>query len=351
MAAEDLEELARRRLNPTLFDFVAGGAGDELTMAANIAAFQAWRLRPRVLSTMTSVSLSAELFGSALRMPVFVAPMGRQWAIHPDGEAGMAAGAAATGAGFVLSSDSPQTLASVAVAGGPALWYQLYFRSDRATTAQLIVAAEAAGYRALCCTVDTPVLGLRRRDVRHSFASGRGAPLGDEPKPKAAPAREFYSGIGAFAPTTWDDIDWLRGQTRLPILIKGILDPADAVIAIEHGVDGVIVSNHGGRQLDHAVASIDALPGVVDAVAGRVPVLFDSGIRRGTDIAIALCLGARAVGIGRPAMWALAVDGRRGVERLLRSLEADLARTLVLLGAGSVAQLGPQFLQRDMARR
>jgi 4-hydroxymandelate oxidase len=347
MAAEDLEELARRRLNPAVFDFVAGGAGDELTMAANLAAFRAWRMRPRVLSRLTTVSLTTELFGSALEMPVFVAPMGRQWALHPEGEAGTAAGAAAAGAGFVLSSDSPRTLASVAVAGGPALWYQVYFRSDRPTTADLIAAAEAAGYRAICVTVDTPVLGLRRRDVRNSFSSGRTTPLGDEPSPKAAPPHQFYPGVGAFAPTTWDDIDWLRAQTRLPILMKGILDPADAVTAIEHGIDGLIVSNPGGRQLDHAVASIDALPGVVDAVAGRVPVLLDSGIRRGTDIAIALCLGARAVGVGRPALWALAIDGRRGVERLLRSLAADLARTLVLLGAGSVAQLGPHFLQRN----
>jgi 4-hydroxymandelate oxidase len=349
MAAADLEKLARRHLNPALFDFVSGGAGDELTMAANLAAFRRWRLRPRVLSKMTAVSLTTKLFGSSLEIPVFVAPMGRQWALHSEGEAGTAAGAAAAGAGFVLSSDSPRTLASVAAAGGPALWYQLYFRSDRPTTSSLIAAAEAAGYRAICVTVDTPVLGLRRRDVRHSFSTGRGAPLGDQPAPKVAPAHEFHPGVSAFAPTTWDDIDWLRAQTRLPIVMKGILDPADAVLAIEHGLDGVIVSNHGGRQLDHAVASLDALPGVVEAVAGRIPVLFDSGVRRGTDIAIALCLGARAVGLGRPALWALAVDGRTGVERLLRALAADLARTLVLLGAESVGQLGPQHVQREPA--
>src|SRR5258705_6141934 len=351
MAAEDLEELARARLNPALFDFVSGGAGDELTMAANLAAFRAWRLRPRVLSNTSTVTLATEVCGAALEMPVFVAPMGRQWALHPDGEAGTAEGAAAAGAGFVLSSDSPRTISAVAGAGGPGLWYQLYFRSDRATTRDLVAAAESGGYRALCVTVDTPVLGLRRRDVRHSFSAGRAAPLGDEPMAKAPPARDLYAGVGAFAPTTWDDIDWLRSETRLPILIKGILGPEDAMLAIEHGLAGIIVSNHGGRQLDHAVASLDALPDVVAVVGGRVPVLLDSGVRRGMDIVIALCLGARAVGVGRLAFWALAVNGRIRVERLSRFLAADIARTLILLGAGYVGQLGPRFLQREMGAR
>jgi 4-hydroxymandelate oxidase len=346
MGAQDLEDLARARLNPTLFDFVAGGAGEELTMAANLAAFRRWRLRPRVPSTHSTISLGTELFGAELEMPVFVCPMGRQWVLHPEGEAGTAAGTAAAGAAFALSTDSTKTIAAVA-ADGRHLWYQLYFRFDRARTEELVSAAEAAGYEAVCVTVDTPVLGLRRRDVRHSFNAGRNAPLGDEPAPAGAPSRELYSGVSAFAPTTWDDIDWLRAKTRLPLLVKGVLDPADAAAAIDHGADSVIVSNHGGRQLDHAVASLDALPAVVQAVGGQVPVLLDSGVRSATDVAVALCLGARAVGIGRLALWALVIDGHAGVERLLRSFASDLARSLVLLGVNSADQLGPHLLQRD----
>jgi 4-hydroxymandelate oxidase len=348
MAAEDLEQLARARLNPTLFDFVSGAAGDEFTLAANLAAFRSWRLRPRAMTRVERIRLDIEAVGTALAMPVYVSPMGRHWAIHPEGEGGSAAGAAAAGAGFVLSSDSPQTMAAVAREAGPERWYQLYFRFDRAIMADLVASAEANGYKALCVTVDSPVLGLRRKDVRNSFQAGRSAPLGDEPAPKPAPAggKELYPGLRAFAPTTWDDIDWLRAETRLPILIKGILDPADAALAADHGADGVIVSNHGGRQLDQTVAALDALPDVVEAAGGTLQVFLDGGVRRGVDVAIALALGARAVGVGRPVLWALAVDGHQGVERYLRSLAADLARTLALLGIESVAELGPRFLAK-----
>jgi 4-hydroxymandelate oxidase len=346
MSADELEEQARARLNPTIFDFVAGGSGDEVTVAANRAAFRAWRLRPRVLTEIGEARLATEVLGTGLGLPVIVPPMGSHWLLHPEGEAATAAGAAAAGAGFALSSDSPRAIAAVAAAAGPARWYQLYFRSDRAAAAALVDAAEASGYRALLVTVDVPVLGNRRRDMRHAYQGGRGAPLGDQPEPAVSPDGRFHPDLRAFAPTTWADLDWLRARTRLPVVVKGILDPADAEMAIEHGMAGVVVSNHGGRQLDHAMASLEALPEIVEAVAGRVPVLLDGGVRSGTDVAIALCLGASAVGVGRPVLWALAVDGAAGVERLLRGLAADLARTLVLLGVSSVADLGPHLLRR-----
>jgi len=349
LSAEELEQQARARLNPAIYDFVAGGSGDEVTVAANRAAFRAWRLRPRVLADVGAVELATEVLGTSLGLPVFVPPMGSQWSLHPEGDVATAVGAAAAGAGFALSAVAPATIAAVAAAAGPARWYQLYFRSDRAAAAELVEAAEAGGYRALLVTVDAPVIGNRRRDTRHAYQAGPGAPLGDEQgaAPGEGGAFHFHPDLRPFAPVTWADLDWLRTRTRLPIVVKGILDPADAELAIEHGMAGVVVSNHGGRQLDHAVASLEALPAIVQAVAGRIPVLLDGGVRSGTDVAIALCLGASAVGIGRPCLWALTVDGAAGVERLLRGVAADLARTLVLLGLGSVHALGPHLVHRS----
>ena len=338
LSADELEQLARQRLTPAVYDYIAGGAGDELTLAENRAAFSRLRLRPRVMTGASAISTQAMLFGRQLAAPIFVAPMGEpsHLLVHPHGVEAAAAGAADAGLGYMVSASSAQKLD---LPGG-ALVCQVYL-NDRDKVADLASEAERRGFMAVCLTVDVPVTALRRRNLRH----GTGVP-----KPGGEATNAGFANHAAYArPTTWRDVEWLHSVTRLPVIVKGILTAEDGRLAVEAGADGIVVSNHGGRQLDAALGTIDALPEVVEAVDGRIPVLLDGGVRSATDVALALALGASAVGIGKAVMWALAAGGRKAVADYLGSLIADLGRTLAMMGVAGVADLGPEHVDRRYA--
>jgi 4-hydroxymandelate oxidase len=334
-----LEALARERLDPVHADFFAGGAGDERTLRANLASFDRLRLVPRVLRATGPRDLRTTLFGTDLATPVLVAPTAFHRLAHPDGEVATARGAAGAGTVMVVSMAATRTVEDVAAAGAP-LWFQLYPQPDASFTRSVVRRAEAAGCRALVVSVDSPVFGRRHRDLRHGFT--------DLPTGLACENLRDDSGrvrsIRMDDTLGWDRIDELRDLTGLPLLLKGVLHPADAALAVEHGVAGLVVSNHGGRQLDGAIATIDALPAVVSAVRGRVPVLLDGGVRRGVDVLAALALGATAVLVGRPVVWGLAVDGGKGVRRVLDDLSADLEHSLALAGVRTPADLTPDLV-------
>jgi 4-hydroxymandelate oxidase len=341
-----LEEVARENLSEAAYNYYAGGAEDEVTLQANRAAFGRFFLRPRVLVDVGEVDLSVELLGERLSMPVLVAPTAFQRLAHPEGERATARAARAAGTLLVASTLSTTTIEDTAAAAPGPLWFQLYVFRQREITRALVERAEAAGCTALCLTVTVPVQGNRHRDNRTRFRLPPELEMANFSGLRQAILPEAAgSGLDAFIgrefdPTlTWGAVEWLRSITRLPILLKGVVTPEDAALAVEHGVDGVIVSNHGGRQLDCAEPTLLALPRVADAVGGRIPVLMDGGVRRGTDVAKALALGACAVLIGRPVLWGLAVGGQAGVERVLEALRAELRRTLALLGRPSVAAL------------
>ncbi|MFY1670636.1 alpha-hydroxy acid oxidase [Plantactinospora sp. WMMB334] len=342
----DLEAEAGRRLDPVHRDFFAGGAGDERTLRANEAAFDAYRVLPRVLRGGGERDLRTELLGETLPMPVLVSPTAFHRLAHPEGEAATARAVGAAGTVLVVSMAATTPIEAVAGATGtsgrPArLWFQLYPQPDLGFTTSLIRRVEAAGCRALVVTVDSPVFGRRERDLRNGFLD---LPPGLCCENMRDPETGRVRKIVMDATLDWARIGWLRESTRLPIVLKGILHPADARLAVAHGVDAVLVSNHGGRQLDGVPASIDALPAVVEAVGGRIPVLLDGGIRRGTDILTALALGAVAVGIGRPVVWGLAARGESGVRQLLDLLRADLVRAMTLAGAVRPADLTPDMI-------
>jgi lactate 2-monooxygenase len=355
---EALRERAREALSPEAFDYLDGGAGGEDTMRENRAAFRRRRIVPRHLRGVGARDLSVELFGRRLPAPVLLAPIGVQGIFHPDGETAVARAAGPLGIPFVLSTVSSRPLEQVAAAAGAApRWFQLYWPSDPELAESLLGRAEAAGYEAVVLTVDLPLLAWRERDVQRAylpFLRGQGLAnyLADPvfragiPDPAADPRPAIVKFGQVFANPTlsWYDIKWLRDRVRRPLLIKGILSPDDARRAVEHGADGIVVSNHGGRQVDGAVAALDALPGVVEAVAERVPVLFDSGIRRGSDAVVALALGARAVLLGRPYACALAAGGEAGVRELLLDFLADLDLTLALSGCRTPVEADPGIL-------
>jgi (S)-3,5-dihydroxyphenylglycine transaminase len=335
LSADELEQLARRRLPADVYDYVAGGAGEELTLAANRQAFERLRLRPRVLTGVSRASTETSLLGMKWAAPIFISPMGTPAhdLVHPHGVAGTAAAADDNRVGYMLSASSAASLDIP----GENLVCQVYV-IDREGTAELVSEAARRGYRAVCLTVDVPVPGLRRRNLRH----GRGLPAG-----QADAARDGFANPEFYArPVTWDDVEWLRSLSPLPLLVKGVMTAEDARLALDHGAQGVVVSNHGGRQLDHALATIDVLPEVVEEVAGRAAVLVDGGVRTSTDLVVALALGADAVGLGKAVMWALAANGRDGVSGFIRFLIDDLARTMTLIGAGAVTDLGPAFVDR-----
>jgi isopentenyl diphosphate isomerase/L-lactate dehydrogenase-like FMN-dependent dehydrogenase len=352
VAPEELEERARAILPPPAYCYVAGGAGGEDTVRANRDAFRRWRIVPRFLRDVSRRDLGVELLGRRLPAPVLVAPIGVQSMLHPDAELAVARAARSLGVPMVLSTVSSTPLEAVAEAlGDSPRWFQLYWPKEPALAASMVGRAERAGYAAVVVTLDTCLYGWRERDLQHAwlpFAQGLGianyltdpvfrAALAAPPEQDLAAAARHFLAVVSNPALTWDDLAWLRRQTRLPILLKGLLHPEDARRAVGHGVDGVIVSNHGGRQVDGAVASLDALPAVAEAVAGRVPVLFDGGIRRGADVFKALALGARAVLLGRPYCWGLAVGGEAGVSDVLRNLLADVELTLGLAGCASCA--------------
>jgi isopentenyl diphosphate isomerase/L-lactate dehydrogenase-like FMN-dependent dehydrogenase len=355
LAVEELELQARAVLPPEAYVYVAGGAGSEDTARANRDAFRRWRIVPRMLRDVSRRDLGVELLGRRLPAPVLLAPIGVQGMLHPEAELAVARAARALGVPMVLSSVSSTPLEAVAEALGESpRWFQLYWPGDQALAASLVGRAERAGYEALVVTLDTYLLGWRERDLQLAwlpFARAQGianyvsdpafrAALPAPPERDPAAAARHFLAVATNAALIWADLAWLRRQTRLPILLKGILHPDDARLAVEHGAAGVIVSNHGGRQVDGAMASLDALPAVVEAVAGRAAVLFDGGIRRGADVFKAVALGARAVLLGRPYCWGLAVGGEAGVREVVRNLLADTELTLGLAGCASFAQVG-----------
>jgi len=343
LTLDDYEIIARERLERSAYDYYAGGAGDERTLAANRTAFDAITLRPRVLVDVSTTDTATTVLGQPIDFPVMLAPTAFNRLAHPDGEMAAARAARASGTIMIGSTLSTCALEEVSGACGGGLWFQLYVYKDRTMTQELVARAEGCGYQALVLTVDTPLLGRRYRDIRNNFVLPEGISMKNfEAAMTSATRWGAHSSFSAyvhdlFDPTlTWTAVEWLRAQTRLPIVVKGILTAEDAELAVGAGVNGVIVSNHGGRQLDGAAASIVALPEVVDAVAGRAEVLMDGGIRRGTDVLKALALGARAVCIGRPYLWALATSGEDGVRDVLRLLREELSLAMALSGRPTI---------------
>jgi len=338
-----LVALARQRLVPEIFDFAAGGAGDEAVLRDNVAAWQRHRLRPRVLQGVEDPDLTTTVLGRRLTAPLFVCPMGRQRLVHPDGERASAAAAATAGVGYVLSAASSVPMAEIAPAAGPAPWFQLYVPALADAGVRLVRHAEDAGFAAIWVTVDAPVVGLRLRALRYDGSARAAVTRADVDSDTARPG---YLADANKVALTWRDIGHLRTLTPLPIVVKGILTAEDAAAALEAGVDGVVVSNHGGRQLARVAATADALPEVVETIAHRLPVFVDGGVRSASDVVTAISLGASAVGIGRHLLWALACGGQPLVERALDGLIADLRRTMILLGRRSLADLGPSAVER-----
>ncbi|WP_224368139.1 alpha-hydroxy acid oxidase [Hyalangium versicolor] len=331
-----LEERARAVLPQAVFDYYAGGAGDHETLSANTRAWSAVRLRPHILRDVSRVDTATTVLGTRVAAPVLVAPTAFHRLAHPTGELATAEGTAAAGSLLVLSTRASTRIESVAAVAGP-WWFQVYVLRDRALTRELVQRASAAGARALVLTGDTPYVGRKRRD-RSSLA------IPDEDF-RVNLERLTDVSLAEQAPdVTFDDIGWLKEHSGLPVLVKGVLRADDAVRCVEAGAAGVVVSNHGGRQLDGAVASAEALPEVVQALAGRGEVLVDGGVRSGQDVMRALALGARAVLVGRPILWGLATEGATGVQRVLAELQEDTAHVMALAGASSVAEVTADLL-------
>ncbi|MBO0938474.1 alpha-hydroxy-acid oxidizing protein [Fibrella sp. HMF5335] len=332
----DLEPLAAARMTTMAYEYVASGAADEFTVRWNRQAFDAIRLNPRVLVDVSQLDTRLSLFGQELPYPILIAPTAFHKIMHPDGELATARGAGAASATYVISSFTTTPLDDIArVASGP-LWFQLYMSNDRAYTRDLIQHAEAQGCRALCVTVDTPVLGARNRQQRVGFAlpDGITTPL----MPNAmAPSTSL----------TWHDVAWLKSVANVPILLKGILNPDDAELAVQAGVAGIIVSNHSGRNLDTVPATIDALPRITERVAGRIPILLDGGIRRGTDVLKAIALGASAVLVGKPICFGLAYGGAAGVTKVLDILRDELELAMALTGRATLADIDESVIWRS----
>jgi len=362
IAWDELERLAEQRMDPAAADYVFADAGSGDTTRENLAAFRRWRIVPRMLRDVAERDLSVELLGMTLPAPVALAPIGAQTIVHADGELATARAAAALGLPIVVSTASATSLEEIAKAGGEApRWYQLYWPNDDELARSLIARAEAAGYSAIVLTVDTYIPGWKPRDLQRAelpFLRGVGiaqylsdpvfrAALERSPEEDLGAAVGHFLGVQANPSLDWDDVSELRAMTELPIVIKGILHPDDAREARERGADGVVVSNHGGRQVDGAIASLEALPAIAEALGGEIAVLLDSGIRGGADVLKALCLGADAVLLGRPYLWGLALGGQAGVEEILRRLLAELDLTLGLSGYTRPGELGPNALRRS----
>lgn len=389
-----LEEAARRKMSPEAYAYVAGGAGAEATVAANRAAFERRRIVPRMLRDVSVRDTSVELFGRTLPAPLLAAPVGVLELAHPEADLAVARAAAAAGVPMVFSSQASVAMEACAAAMGAApRWFQLYWSKSDALVESFVRRAEGCGCEAIVVTLDTTLLGWRARDLELAylpFLRGKGIAqyvsdpvfLASLDDPLPAPGGEakrtvnlhtlaafaeltrahpggFWKNLRSKAPLaavqrfiatysrpslTWADLPFLRERTKLPVLLKGILHPDDARRALDHGMDGIVVSNHGGRQVDGAIATLDALPAIVQAVGGRVPVLMDGGVRGGADVFKALALGARAVCVGRPYVYALALAGEAGVREFLRNLAADFELTMGLAGCASVAEIGPEAL-------
>lgn len=348
----DYERLASERMSRMAWEFISSGAADELTCRWNSEAFQRIRLLPRHLVDVSRLDTRVTLFGRELAHPILLAPVAYQKLLHPEGELEMVRGAAAAEAAVVLSSFSTTPLEEVAAAAKVPLWFQLYIQPDRGFTRELVRRAEASGYEAIVVTVDTPVLGARYREHRVGFElppgltqanlKGLGTATGSH---HAGVGQGIYSAV-LDASLTWKDLEWLRAQTRLPVLLKGVLNGADAGRAAEAGLSGLVVSNHGGRNLDTVPATIDALPAVAAGVRGRIPVLVDGGIRRGTDVLKALAHGASAVLIGRPYVYGLSVGGAQGVAHVVRILRREFEMAMALAGRPTIASIDASVIFR-----
>ncbi|GAA3303672.1 alpha-hydroxy acid oxidase [Dactylosporangium vinaceum] len=350
LTASDYRHNAAHLVEPDVWDFIEGGAEDERTLAANERAFDRVRLRPRVLAGVSDADTGVSLFGTRHATPIGIAPTAYHRLIDPEGEVATARGASAAGALFVVAMFASRTIEDIAAAvpQPQGLWLQVYWLQRRDVMRSLVRRAERAGYGAVMLTVDVPRMGRRWRDMRNGFTIGGDvAAVNIDPAVMAAAhvRDEGESAIArhtadTFDPTlTWADLAWLRAQTGLPLVLKGILTAEDAALAADHGADAIVVSNHGGRQLDGAVATLDALTEVTDAVGDRMPVLFDGGVRRGTDALAALALGARMVLTGRPPLWGLAAGGADGVAGVLRAATGELAHAMVLAGRPTLAAL------------
>jgi isopentenyl diphosphate isomerase/L-lactate dehydrogenase-like FMN-dependent dehydrogenase len=362
---ELLEQKAKEVLLPRAYDYVAGGAGGGDTMRANREAFYRCRIVPRMLRDVAKRDLSVEVLGARLPAPIFLGPVGVQEIVHKDADVASARAAASLGLPFVLSTMSSRTIEEVAQEAGKVAesprWFQLYWGKNPDLTASMVQRAERAGYSGLVVTLDTHSLGWRERDLHHGylpFMQGQGLAnyfsdpvfrslLAQTPEQNPMAAIQLWGSLFSNPALTWKDIGFLRQHTRVPIILKGILHANDAALALDAGVDAIIVSNHGGRQVDGGVGALDALPSVVREVNGRVPVLFDSGIRRGADVFKALALGARAVLLSRPYMWGLAVAGEEGVREVLLNLVADLDLTMALSGYTCCRELDSSALCRS----
>ena len=330
VTVDDYELLARELLPEGFADFVAGGAGDERTLAWNRQAFDRWVLRPRFLRGVTAADPSRQLFADRLALPVLIAPWAYQRSAHPDGELATARAAARAGTIMCVSTTAVDLLEDIAAASTAPKWWQLYVFADRGFTAEMLGRVSSAGYTALVWTIDLNAYGLRHRETR----------VGYEP-PISLTTDEL-----AYDPSiSWDDVAWIREHAPgLPLLLKGILTAGDAELAMAAGADGIVVSNHGGRQLDTSPASLDALPEVIETIGGRIPVLVDGGVRRGTDVVKALALGASAVMIGRPAAWGLAAGGEDGVVDVLRILREELENAMTLCGCATAADITREYV-------
>lgn len=349
----ELEPLARERVDQAAFDYIAGGSGDEVTLSGNETGWQDYQLLHRTLVDVSDRSTRTTLLGSQADSPVLVAPTAFHKLVHPDGEVATAKGAAAAGTPMVASTLSTTSLEQIAEASQGLQFFQLYVYEDRKLTEELVRRAEEAGYQAIVVTVDSPVWGKRERDIRNDFELPEGLGLANFPDldQEDLPETEGDS-LAAYVERqldpslTWDAIEWLSSLTDLPVAVKGVVHPEDARAAVAHGADGIVVSNHGGRQLDAGVPTAHALPEVVEAVDGEAEVYVDGGIRRGTDVVKALALGADGVLVGRPVLWALALDGAAGVQRALDLLHEELDNAMALCGARDVADLTPDLVRR-----
>ena len=350
LSLDGLELRARERLDPAVFDFVAGGAGDEWTLRQNRTAWERLELLPRMLRGVADRCLAREVLGTPVSFPVLVAPMAFHGLFHEDGELATARGVAAAGTILVSSTLSNHDIEAIAAAAGAPgrCWFQLYIYRDRGLTRALVERASAAGCGALCLTIDTPLAGNRERDRRNRFRLRGQLALGNLPPEHSIlhAAASADSSVTTYVSAqldpslSWADVEWLRSMTSLPVVVKGVLHPSDARLAVEHGAAGVIVSNHGGRQLDGTTPPIVVLERVVAAVAGGAEVLLDGGVRRGTDVLKALALGARAVLVGRPVLWALTLGGSEGVREVLEHLRGELDLAMAFAGSRTLDDIG-----------
>ena len=349
---DDFEPAARAVLPQGIYDYIAGGSEDEVALLGNREAFARYRFRFKILASADRPDLGSELLGQRFRMPVHLAPTAIQRMAHPDGEAAAYRAATEAGVAYCLSTLSSVSIEDVAAAANGTRWFQLYMHPERAVSASFVERAADAGYSAILLTVDLTQTGRRERDIRNAFSLPQGVRYanldGRRSQATAAGPDPFAQNVNAHTNPAlgWRDLEWLVGKTSLPVIVKGVVRADDARQAVEGGARGLIVSNHGGRQLDYAIASLDALPEVVEAVGGKVAVLMDGGVRRGTDVLKALCLGAAGVLIGRPYLYALAAGGADGVRTMLAMLRDEIELSMSLLGVKALNELTKDLLIR-----